>query len=513
MHFIELQNVSKRFGQKSILQEISLTVRQGEFIVLRGTNGAGKTTLLNVILGLLQPDTGTAMLLGRSPLLPSAKTRVGVVLQKVSPPKNLTVKELIDLVRSYYPDALATEEILNTVNLAGKHNDWAANLSGGQEQRLLFALALAGKPDLLVLDEPTRNLDPEGYADFWKQLRLCVSKGKTVLMVTNNQADWKELISLATRTITLDHGRIHEDRQSAIAKPPNTPVTEKKPERKQVGMSKGGVPLFYYSPTTSSENAILETDNMPAKNSSTLPYGNGSLSRGFLPQLWAESLQLWRTPTYVIGILLFSSAIALFPPDERLGMLGAVFFAGLSLLTIAFERTGKRVAVERVEGWLKLLRVTPLHPFTYLSAKVVMSLVISAVSLLLILGLGAWKLGVDQSLAQRSLEFTSLLLGSIPFTIFGLALGYLVNPKSVDSIAGLAIPIALFTCGLPLPVPQVIQDAIAYSPFYHYGQLVMWSAGQTNDGYFWLHVVWLLWTGCAFGLLASWAYQRDQNVE
>ena len=512
MHFIELQNVSKRFGQKSILQEISLTVRKGEFIVLRGTNGAGKTTLLNVILGLLQPDTGTAMLLGRSPLLPSAKTRIGVVLQKVSPPKNLTVKELIDLVRSYYPEALSTEEILNTVNLAGKHNDWAANLSGGQEQRLLFALSLAGKPDLLVLDEPTRNLDPEGYADFWKQLRLCVSQGKTVLMVTNNQADWKELVSLATRTITLDQGRIHEDRQSA-AKPPNTPVTEKKPERKQVGMSKGGVPLFYSSPTTSSENAILETDNTPAKNSQTLSYGNDSLSRGFLPQLWAESLQLWRTPTYVIGILLFSSAIALFPPDERLGMLGAIFFAGLSLLTIAFERTGKRVAVERVEGWLKLLRVTPLHPFAYLSAKVVMSLGISAVSLLLILGLGAWKLGIEQSLAERSLEFTSLLFGSIPFTIFGLALGYLVNPKSVDSIAGLAIPIALFTCGLPLPVSQVVQDAIAYSPFYHYGQLVLWSAGMANDGYFWLHVIWLLWTGCAFAFLANWAYQRDRAVE
>ncbi|GBO56395.1 ABC transporter, ATP-binding protein [Pseudanabaena sp. lw0831] len=509
MHLIELQNVSKRFGQKSILQEISLTVRQGEFIVLRGTNGAGKTTLLNVILGLLQPDMGTAMLLGRSPLLPSAKTRVGVVLQKVSPPKNLKVKELIDLVRSYYPDALSTEEILNTVNLAGKHNDWAANLSGGQEQRLLFALALAGKPDLIVLDEPTRNLDLEGYADFWKQLRLCVSQGKTVLMVTNNQADWKELVSLTTRTITLDNGRIHEARHSAIAKPPTTPI----PERKQVAMSKGGIPLFYSSSDASLESLAQATSNPPAENSPVLSFGNDSILRGFLPQLWAESLQLLRTPTYAIGILLFSSAIALFPPDERLGMLGVIFFAGLSLLTIAFERTGKRVAVERVEGWLKLLRVTPLHPFAYLSAKVVMSLVMSAMSLLLILGLGAWKLGIDQSLAQRSLEFTSLLLGSIPFTIFGLALGYLVNPKSVDSIAGLAIPIALFTCGLPLPVSQVVQDAIAYSPFYHYGQLVLWSAGLSNDGYFWLHVIWLLWTGCAFVFLANWAYQRDRTME
>ncbi len=509
MHLIELQNISKRFGQKSILQEINLTVRQGEFVVLRGTNGAGKTTLLNIILGLLTPDTGTAMLLGRSPFLPSAKTCVGAVLQKVSPPKNLTVKELIDLVRSYYPDAHSTEEILNMVNLAGKHKDWAANLSGGQEQRLLFALALAGKPNLLILDEPTRNLDEEGYADFWKQLRLCVSQGKTILMVTNNQADWKELAKLPTRIITLDNGRIHEVRQSAIAKLPDPPA----PKRKQIAMTKGGVPLFYSSSANNLESLEQPKINLPVANSSNLSSENVNILRGFLPQLWAESLQLLRTPTYVIGIFLFSSAIALFPPDERLGMLGAIFFAGLSLLTIAFERTGKRVAVERAEGWLKLLRVTPLHPFTYLAAKVLMSLVISAASLLLILGLGAWKLGLDQSLAVRSLEFTSLLLGSIPFTMFGLALGYLVNPKSVDSIAGLAIPIALFTCGLPLPVSQVVQDAIAYSPFYHYGQLVLWSAGLPNDGYFWLHVVWLLWTSCAFAFLANWAYQRDRAVE
>ena len=100
---------------------------------------------------------------------------------------------------------------------------------------------MAGKPNLLILDEPTRNLDEEGYADFWKQLRHCVSQGKTILMVTNNQADWEELAKLPTRIITLDNGRIHEVRQSAIAKPPDPPA----PKRKQIAMTKGGVPLFY----------------------------------------------------------------------------------------------------------------------------------------------------------------------------------------------------------------------------------------------------------------------------
>jgi ABC-2 type transport system ATP-binding protein len=140
-------------------------------------------------------------------------------------------------------------------------------------------------------------------------------------------------------------------------------------------------------------------------------------------------------------------------------------------------------------------------------------LAIAAVSLAIVLGLGSWRLGIDRNFGEQLLEFMSLLVGSIPFTIFGLALGYWVNPKSIDSIAGLAIPIALFTCGLPLPVPQIVQDAIAYFPFYHYGQLVLWSSGLNYDGYFWLHVLWLLWAGCAFAFLATWAYQRDRAVE
>ena len=125
-------------------------------------------------------------------------------------------------------------------------------------------------------------------------------------------------------------------------------------------MTKGGVPLFYSSSANNLESLEQPKINLPVANSSNLSSENVSILRGFLPQLWAESLQLLRTPTHVIGIFLFSSAITLFPPDERLGMLGAIFFAGLSLLTIAFERTGKRIVVERAEGWLKLLRVTTL---------------------------------------------------------------------------------------------------------------------------------------------------------
>jgi ABC-type multidrug transport system ATPase subunit len=187
MNVVQLENISKSFNQslfkkKEILTDINLNIQKGEFVVLKGANGSGKTTLLNLILGLLAPTQGEVNLFGENPKSFHSKTRLGVVLQKVSLPKNLTVKELVNLLRSYYPNPLSTEEILSTVNLKLKENNWASKLSGGEEQRLFFALALAGNPELLILDEPTRNLDEEGFIEFWEQIKICREKNITILL-------------------------------------------------------------------------------------------------------------------------------------------------------------------------------------------------------------------------------------------------------------------------------------------------------------------------------------------
>jgi ABC-2 type transport system ATP-binding protein len=284
----------------------------------------------------LKPDNGEVKLLGRSPQEPESKACVGVVLQKVTVPKNLKVKELVNLFRSYYPNSFSTEEILNKVNLEGKYDAWASKLSGGEEQRLYFALALAGNPKLLILDEPTRNLDEEGSTDFWNQVKACVEQGITILMVTNNQSDWQELNNLATRSVTLKDGQISEDK----------PIGNKQ----------------------SKENTV-ETK----KDKTYLPLSkNNYLKWMLLNQIWAESLHLFRNPGYLLGILLFSCLIAVFPPDGRFGKVGLLFFAGITLLTFAIERLGKIIAVERIEGWLKLLRITPLPPAIYLAAKIIL---------------------------------------------------------------------------------------------------------------------------------------------
>lgn len=121
------------------------------------------------------------------------------------------MKELVNLLRSYYPNPLSTEEILSTVNLKLKENNWASKLSGGEEQRLFFALALAGNPELLILDEPTRNLDEEGFIEFWEQIKICREKNITILMVTNNQADFTYLDNLVTKYVILKEGKLEEN--------------------------------------------------------------------------------------------------------------------------------------------------------------------------------------------------------------------------------------------------------------------------------------------------------------
>ncbi|NJR16802.1 MAG: ABC transporter ATP-binding protein [Calothrix sp. CSU_2_0] len=184
LNLIELRQVSKTFrkgfSESTILQNIDLTIHKGEFVVLRGENGAGKSTLLNLILGLIKPSQGEVKLMGISPQDSASKLSVGVVLQETTIPKNVKVKELIQLLQSYYPQQYSIEDVLRKVKLEDKSEAWASSLSGGQKQRLYFALALVGNPELLILDEPTRNLDDKGYKEFWEQITACYQQGITI---------------------------------------------------------------------------------------------------------------------------------------------------------------------------------------------------------------------------------------------------------------------------------------------------------------------------------------------
>jgi ABC-2 type transport system ATP-binding protein len=485
MNLIEIRKVSKTFrkgfNEYPIIKDIDFFVNKGEFVVLLGKNGAGKSTLLNLILGLVQPSEGEVKLMGLSPQKSSAKKAVGVVLQETTVPKNLKVKELVELVRSYYPQSYTVQDILQRVGLEDKSEAWISKLAGGEKQRLYFALALVGNPELLILDEPTKDLDKEGYEMFWQEIRLCQKQGITILMVIHpKEQDWDKLSQLATRYLTLH----------ALAEAP--------PEGQLIE-------------DTSQEIIQIENQQISQNIPVIQPQGAAFI---FLQQMWVEIIQLFRTPLFLLGIILFACLSSVLPFHGELAKQALTSFSVLILLTIAIDRLGKRVSVERAEGWLKLLRITPLPPVIYITAKVVTTLLLSAIIITLIMILGIWRLKIDINPEQVLLLVFSLVLGVIPFAVFGLALSYLTEPKSYDSIAGLSIPLGLASCGaLPLTNPRYLQDLVAFSPFYHYRELTLWAAGLDYDKHLLLHLLWLLWAGGMFGLIAVWAYKRDSVIQ
>jgi len=474
MNLIEVRNVTKSFpegllGRRTVLNDVDLTVRQGDFVVLRGANGAGKSTLIKLILGLQSPDSGNIQLFGRSPKTPEAKLHVGTIFQEVTPPSGLKVIELINLVRSYYPNPRSAQEVLDIVGLQEKQNAFPSDLSGGQKQRLYFAIALIGNPQLLVLDEPTRNLDDDGQEVFWEQVHRCQNDGVTILMVTHIKAEQSALKNSATHVITLVDGNLVYDKQpdqsSRLSAPAIAPFSEERAN--------------------------------PAKV--------------LLMQTKAEIIQLLRTPSYLIGVLLFSCIASLFPADDSktLKML-LILFGAVSLLMFAIDRLGKRIAIERVEGWLKLLKVTPLQPSVYLTAKLLMTMVVLIGSLATIFGIGIYKFGLVQSITEWSILCFGLLFGIIPFAMSGIALGYIVPPKALDPIAGLLIPVALISSGLfSDQAPQYLNNLIVLSPFFHYRGLIEFTSGIAKDDQLILHILWLMFYGVLASFVAKQAYQRD----
>jgi ABC-2 type transport system ATP-binding protein len=212
---VELLAVSKRFGTVEALREASFAVRPGEVVALLGPNGAGKTTAISIMLGLRRPTSGQVRLLGMDPHDRRVRSRCGVMLQESGVPLTLTVRELVDLFRSYYPAPLPTAQIIAMADLADKSGARAGSISGGQRQRLYFALAVCGDPVVLFLDEPTAGLDVEARRDFWGQIRGFVQAGKTILLTTHYL---EEADALADRIVVIAQGHVIADATPAALK-------------------------------------------------------------------------------------------------------------------------------------------------------------------------------------------------------------------------------------------------------------------------------------------------------
>lgn len=199
-----LQGVSKSFASVKALDAVDLELRRGEILALLGPNGAGKSTAVAVMLGLRRPDAGRALLCGRDPRDPVARQTVGAVLQDVGFPPGLRVRETVELVRAHYPSPAGTTAVLERLGLTSEAERHACGLSGGQRRRLAVALALAGRPSVLFLDEPTAGMDAVARRALLADLARFAAGGGAVILTTQQLAEAEEI---ATRVVLLTAGR------------------------------------------------------------------------------------------------------------------------------------------------------------------------------------------------------------------------------------------------------------------------------------------------------------------
>ena len=212
---VELEGARKRYGDVEALRGVDLQIARGEVVAMLGPNGAGKTTSISLMLGLRRPTAGQVRLFGLDPLDRRARSRTGVMLQESGVPGVLTVRELLDLFRAYYPRPLPAARAIALAGLEDKADARVNQLSGGQRQRLYFALALCGDPEVLFLDEPSVGMDVEARRALLSAIRELAGDGRTIVLTTHYL---EEADALAGRIVVIDHGVVIADAAPADIK-------------------------------------------------------------------------------------------------------------------------------------------------------------------------------------------------------------------------------------------------------------------------------------------------------
>jgi len=205
---IVLSRLSKSYGNVRAVRSVDLAIAPGETVAILGPNGAGKTTTIEMVLGLTRPDAGSVTLFGKSPAEAVAAGAVGGMLQTGALVEYLSVRELVTMVASVYPRPLPVEQAMRLAGVTEFAERRTNKLSGGQTQRVRFAIALVANTDLLLLDEPTAAVDVEGRREFWTSIRAVAAEGKTVIFATHYL---EEADAYADRIVLMARGRIVAD--------------------------------------------------------------------------------------------------------------------------------------------------------------------------------------------------------------------------------------------------------------------------------------------------------------
>lgn len=206
--FARVDGATRRFGDTLALDNVTLSIGGGELVGLLGPNGAGKSTLLSLIQGRRRPTSGTVELFGGDPTHPRHRARLGSTPQETALPDTLRVSEVIDLVAAHFPDRVPTEELATEFGFADLLRRQCGALSGGQKRRVAVSLAFVGRPQLVLLDEPTTGLDVDARHVLWQAIRRHHAAGTTVV-VTSHYLE--EIEALAERVIVIDSGVVLAD--------------------------------------------------------------------------------------------------------------------------------------------------------------------------------------------------------------------------------------------------------------------------------------------------------------
>ncbi|MDX6277088.1 MAG: type transport system ATP-binding protein [Nocardioidaceae bacterium] len=212
---VSIDGVVKKFGSVTAVDNLSLDIHPGEVVAFLGPNGAGKTTTVDMILGLSNPTSGTVEVFGGDPRHAIALGRVAAVMQTGGLLKDFTVRETVELTASLFRPARPVDEVLDRAGILEIGDRLVGKASGGQQQRLRFALALLSDPDLLILDEPTTGMDVQGRRDFWNAIRSDAERGRTTVFATHYL---EEADAYADRIVLVRRGKIVADGTSAEIK-------------------------------------------------------------------------------------------------------------------------------------------------------------------------------------------------------------------------------------------------------------------------------------------------------
>ncbi|MBN8541288.1 MAG: ABC transporter ATP-binding protein [Deltaproteobacteria bacterium] len=204
----DFENVEKSYLGKAALGPLSFRLSPGQVTVFLGPNGAGKSTTFKILLGLREPTKGIARLFGHSPRSPEARLRVGYTSQDLSYPAHLNTSEVLSLVKGHFRNTFDLEELKRRFNLERVWKNKLGGLSGGERRRVGLACALIGRPELLILDEPTTGLDVESRKQLWQEIERFKKQGGSVLLATH---DLHEAGLIADRVLLLEKGQLRID--------------------------------------------------------------------------------------------------------------------------------------------------------------------------------------------------------------------------------------------------------------------------------------------------------------